>query len=79
MDFSDLLTGNDVPQKARFSNSEWKRMFGNRIPAEVSVFRDGVRRGVFGEHIVTGALFELDTSDIFPAVVRLLWSGRMLT
>ena len=50
MDFSDLLTGNDVPQKARFSNSEWKRMFGNRIPAEVSVFRDGVRRGVFGEN-----------------------------
>lgn len=77
LDFGGLLERNSS-KKERFSRSEWKRVFGQQLPNEVTVIRDGARKGVVAKNIVVGDLIVLETNDVVPADVRLIWSKDLI-
>ena len=77
LDFSGLIE-KSASKDGKFTKSEWKRVFGQQLPNEVSVVRDGTRKGVIAKNIVVGDLIELETNDIVPADVRLIWSNKLV-
>ena len=77
MGFSGLMEKNSS-KKEKFTKAEWKRIFGQQLPGEVSVIRDGVRKDVSAKYIVIGDLIELETNDIVPADIRLVWAKNVV-
>ena len=65
--------------KDKFSKAEWKKIFGQRIAEEVTVIRDGVKKQIYGKHIVKGDLITLNANDSVPADIRLICSSNDVT
>lgn len=61
-----------------FSKSEWKRLFGNQLPSDVTVIRDGVRKGILCKHLVAGDIVELKRNDIVPADIRIIYANDVI-
>lgn len=76
MDFSGLKERKE--RREKFSKSEWKRVFGQQLPGEVTVIRDGVRVIEMAKNIVVGDLIELEVNEIVPADIRLIWAKHLI-
>ena len=61
-----------------FSKAEWKRIFGQHLPGKVKVIRNGKRVNREAKHIVVGDLIDLDTNDVVPADIRLIWTKHLM-
>ena len=75
----DFLAGNTAERRReKFSKSEWKRVFGQQLPGEVTVIRDGVRTNEAAKNIVIGDLIELESNEVVPADMRVVWAKHLL-
>ena len=59
-------------KRQKFSKSEWKRIFGQQIPNEVTVIRNNKHKQINGKQLVQGDIIELRKNDIVPADVRII-------
>lgn len=76
LDFNGLKERKERQEK--FSKAEWKRIFGQHLPGDVTVIRDGVRINESAKNIVMGDLIELETNEIVPADIRLIWAKHVV-
>ena len=71
-------TNSTSSSKAAFSRSEWKKLFGNRIPENVTVIRDGQQQITHGKNLVIGDVVQLRSGDSVPADCRIIDSDDVI-
>ena len=75
-------TGKNVFQppldEEKFTRDEWQRLVGQRIPAEVCVFRDGQQQLISGRKVVCGDLVILKEDDFVPPDIRVIDSKDLV-